>query len=72
MSSCASKPQPPVPLRPEWWDHWLDPASDGDQTLVDTAIQAALPITANLEVSEVDPIGYKPDGAQLMTHASTI
>lgn len=56
----------PVPLPRDWWDRWLDPTIEGDQDLVDAAVQAALPIAAALEVYEVAPIGFKADGPNLI------
>lgn len=34
----------PVPLPREWWDDWLDPTIDGDQSFVDAAVAAAVPV----------------------------
>jgi putative SOS response-associated peptidase YedK len=55
----------PVPLPPEWWERWLDPTVEGDQGLVDAAIQAALPIAGKLEAYEVAPLAFKAQGPAL-------
>jgi putative SOS response-associated peptidase YedK len=55
----------PVPLPADWWDDWLDPKIDGDQSLVDAAVQAALPVAAELVIDQVRPIAFKADGPEL-------
>jgi putative SOS response-associated peptidase YedK len=56
----------PVPLPREWWNTWLDPNIEGDQDLVDAAVQAALPVAGALEVYEVAPIQFRSDGPNLI------
>jgi putative SOS response-associated peptidase YedK len=55
----------PVPLPREWWSVWLDPATEGDQSLIDEAVAAALPVAGSLEVREVAPIPFQADGPEL-------
>jgi putative SOS response-associated peptidase YedK len=40
----------PVPLPRQVWARWLDPATDGDQALVDAMVAAATPVLAALTV----------------------
>lgn len=54
----------PVPIPREFWDHWLDPTVVGDQSLLDEAVRAALPVAETLEFYEVGPV--KNDGPQLI------
>ena len=46
----------PVTLPPDWWDDWLDPTIEGDQTFVDAAVDASVAVVDSLEVYEVAPI----------------
>jgi len=46
----------PVTLPSEWWDEWLDPTTEGDQSFVDAAVQAAVPAAEELRFHEVAPI----------------
>ena len=48
----------PVPLPRDWWDDWLNPELDGDQSFVDAAVAAALPVASSLDIHQVAP----PDG----------
>ena len=50
----------PVTLPQEWWDDWLDPTVDGDQALVDAAVEASAEVAESLVLREVAPI--KNDG----------
>ncbi len=43
----------PVPLPRELWADWLDPRIEGDQSLVDAAVAAAIPVAEALEITEV-------------------
>jgi len=56
----------PIPLPAAWWDDWLSPEIDGDQSLVDAAVQAALPVAANFSIDQVRPIPFKADGPELI------
>lgn len=40
----------PVPLPRDWWDDWLNPSIEADQSFVDAAVAAAIPVAAALEV----------------------
>ncbi len=55
----------PVPLPPEWWDDWLDPTIEGDQSFVDAAVESAGPVAEALELHEVAPL-RGDDRAQLI------
>ncbi|GEP25608.1 SOS response-associated peptidase [Cryobacterium levicorallinum] len=46
----------PVPLPEEWWDQWLDSATDGDQTLVDAAVAASHEVVETLNFYAVAPV----------------
>jgi putative SOS response-associated peptidase YedK len=46
----------PVVLPEECWDRWLNPHSDGDQSLVDAVVEAATDAAAGLTYYEVAPI----------------
>ncbi|NYJ19322.1 SOS response-associated peptidase [Glaciibacter psychrotolerans] len=46
----------PVVLPEEWWDHWLDPTTVGDQSLVDAAVAASRETADLLSFYEVGPI----------------
>ncbi|PRY68960.1 SOS response associated peptidase (SRAP) [Glaciihabitans tibetensis] len=61
-----------VPLPRDWWDIWLDPKIEGDQALVDAAVQAALPVAAGLEVYEVAPIPFSGGWAEAGRKTSTL
>ncbi|TQL46662.1 putative SOS response-associated peptidase YedK [Homoserinimonas aerilata] len=54
----------PVPLPRDWWDDWLNPELEGDQSFVDAAVQAALPVAQSLEFYEVAPL--RGDGPELL------
>lgn len=43
----------PVPLPRELWGDWLNPDIEGDQTFVDAAVAAAIPVAEALEIVEV-------------------
>jgi len=61
----------PVPLPRDWWDDWLNPDLVGDQHFVDAAIQAALPVAAQLDIVEVAPLSSGHDGADLILPVTT-
>ena len=61
----------PVPLPKDWWDDWLNPDLVGDQHFVDAAVQAALPVAAQLDIVEVAPLPSHHDGADLILPATT-
>ena len=46
----------PVMLPRDWWDDWLNPALAGDQSFVDAAVAAAVPVAAGLDSYEVGPV----------------
>ncbi len=46
----------PVVLPEEWWDHWLDPTTTGDQALVDAAVAASRSVAESLTFYQVAPI----------------
>lgn len=46
----------PVTLPPDFWDDWLDPTIEGDQSFVDAAVDASIPVAQALAVHEVAPI----------------
>lgn len=46
----------PVTLPPNWWDDWLDPTIEGDQSFIDAAVDASTPVADALAVHEVAPI----------------
>jgi len=46
----------PVMLPRDWWDDWLNPALTGDQSFVDAAVAAAVPVAAGLDFYEVGPV----------------
>jgi len=46
----------PVMLPRDWWDDWLNPALAGDQSFVDAAVAAAVPVAAGLDFYEVGPV----------------
>lgn len=46
----------PVILPEEWWDHWLDPHTPGDQALVDAAVAASRATAEELSFYAVAPI----------------
>jgi putative SOS response-associated peptidase YedK len=43
----------PVPLPRDWWDDWLNPAIEADQSFVDAAVAAALPVADALDFVRV-------------------
>lgn len=43
----------PVPLPRDWWDDWLNPSIEADQSFVDAAVAAALPVANALDVVQV-------------------
>lgn len=53
----------PVPLPREFWDDWLSPSLAGDQSLVDAAVAAAVPVASGLEFYRVAPL--RGDGPEL-------
>jgi hypothetical protein len=65
-SCCISTTGTQSRLPRDWWDTWLDPNIEGDQDLVDAAVQAALPVAGRLEVYEVAPIPFRADGPYLI------
>ncbi len=46
----------PVTLPRSWWDDWLDPSIEGDQTMVDAAVSASVAEAQQLRVHEVAPV----------------
>jgi len=46
----------PVALPQDWWDDWLDPTIEADQSFVDVAVEASVPVGEALELYEVAPI----------------
>jgi len=52
-----------------WWD-WIDPATRGDQELVDEAVAASTEVMARLEEYTVRPFGRDDDGPELLEPAS--
>lgn len=54
----------PVMVPRDFWQTWLDPETVGDQTLVDAAIAASLPVAEALEFHRVAPV--VGDGPELM------
>ncbi len=46
----------PVPLPEEWWDQWLDPATNGNQSLLDAAVAASLESVQSLIFHQVAPV----------------
>ncbi|HXD62741.1 MAG TPA: SOS response-associated peptidase [Lacisediminihabitans sp.] len=55
----------PVVLPEEFWGEWLDPHQAGDQSLMDAAVAASVPVAESLDFREVRPFGSKDDGPQL-------
>lgn len=49
-------PRTPVTLPADWWDDWLDPATVGDQHLVDAAVAASTAVAAGLGVRAIAPL----------------
>ncbi len=43
----------PVPLPRDWWDDWLNPAIEGDQSFVDAAVAAAVPVAESLHIIQI-------------------
>ncbi|TFD89189.1 SOS response-associated peptidase [Cryobacterium serini] len=61
----------PVALPEEWWDHWLDPATAGDQGLVDAAVAASRIVVESLNFHEVGPVtGNGPELIEPITNDS--
>ena len=46
----------PVTLPSSWWNDWLDPAIEGDQSLVDAAVSASVAEAEQLRLHEVAPV----------------
>ena len=46
----------PVMLPSDWWDDWLNPALAGDQSFVDAAVAASIPVASGLQAYEVGPV----------------
>ncbi|TQO19651.1 hypothetical protein FB472_1222 [Rhodoglobus vestalii] len=46
----------PVTLPREFWDEWAPPDAVGDQTLVDAAVAAAIPLASSLAFHQVAPL----------------
>jgi putative SOS response-associated peptidase YedK len=46
----------PLALPEEWWDHWLDPHTTGDQQLVDDAALASHQLAGTLDFHEVGTV----------------
>ena len=58
----------PVALPREWWDDWLDPTIEAEQSFVDAAVLASLPVSESLEAREVAPLRGE-DRAELVNPA---
>lgn len=56
----------PVTLPTEWWDDWLDPTIEGDQYLVDAAVEASRPVAEQLEAYVIAPLPQDGDGPELI------
>lgn len=54
----------PVPLPRSWWDDWLSTEIDGDQSLVDAAVEASTEVASGLAFHQVAPLGE--NGPQLI------
>lgn len=54
----------PVLLPRDWWSDWLAPDVAGDQSFVDAAVAAAIPLAERLEFHEVAPL--RGDGPELI------
>ena len=46
----------PVPLPPSWWADWLNPQIEGDQSFVDAAVQAAIPVAETLQLQQITAV----------------
>ncbi len=46
----------PVTLPRDFWDEWTSPTTVGDQTLVDAAVAAAIPVASALTSHQVAPL----------------
>jgi putative SOS response-associated peptidase YedK len=57
----------PVFLPRDFWADWLSPSLEGDQALVDAAVQSAKPVAAGLAFHEVRPL--KGNGPELLEPA---
>jgi putative SOS response-associated peptidase YedK len=55
----------PVALPQGFWQDWLDPRVDGDQSLIDAAVAASVSVSDSLSFHEVRSFGTKDDGPQL-------
>jgi putative SOS response-associated peptidase YedK len=55
----------PVAVPHSAWAHWLDPATTGDQGLVDGLVAEARPVLAGLREWEVARFGTSADGPEL-------
>ena len=47
----------PVPLPRDFWDSWLSTEIDGDQGLVDAAVEASVSVASGLAFHQVAPLG---------------
>ena len=56
----------PVVLPDEWWDHWLDPHTTGDQGLADAAVDASRPLAASLQFYAVARLPADGNGPELL------
>lgn len=56
----------PVVLPEEWWDHWLDPHTKGDQGLANAAVDASRPLAASLQFYAVAPLPADGNGPELL------
>ena len=59
----------PVMLPRDWWDDWLAPEVHGDQTFVDAAVAASVPVAQSLRSHPVAPL--RDNGPQLILPATT-
>jgi len=59
----------PVPLPKEFWSEWLSTDVTGDQSFVDAAVAASVPVAERLEFYEVGPV--LGDGPQLIQPLSS-
>jgi putative SOS response-associated peptidase YedK len=50
----------PVPLPRELWSDWLDPRIEGDQSFVDAAVSAAVPVAEALEIIPIPAVTDDP------------
>jgi putative SOS response-associated peptidase YedK len=54
----------PVMLPRDWWDDWLSPELVGDQTFVDAAVAASIPVAESMKFHVVGPV--RENGPQLI------